>query len=290
MILGTLEGQAVLFYQIAYRFMGAGSLVAAIILLPLTDARAASVDTLYDMSSMLNAGHPFASRFGTRWNPALSASPAEPEGTAPRVMTTPNPTAASYAGQSSVSASTPAGQMKESADRGGATRSGIYRTNETGDPLWGTISEMSLGVMFHDFGPLSAREEEGADIHVEIRFTSPALLDLIWSPEPHIGANISTSHQTSQVFFGLTYEWNLWKSLYGGFSLGGTVHDGRLASRLLGRKELGCPVLFRESVHLGWAFTDHHRLSVILDHSSNASLCDRNEGLENTGLRYSYRF
>ena len=49
-------------------------------------------------------------------------------------------------------------------------------------------------------------------------------------------------------------------------------------------------MLFRESASFGYILAERHGISVFLDHVSNANICDKNEGLENFGLRYGYRF
>lgn len=171
----------------------------------------------------------------------------------------------------------------------GGTEQGA-RASSRGKPLGGIISEISIGALIHDEGPFSNSKEDGYDGHIEIRFASPKFLDLIWSPEPHIGANINSEGDTSQVFAGLSYEWNLWKGLFAGLSVGGAYHDGETDSGAADKKDLGCHLLFRESFTLGWQLTEHHKIAAIFDHISNAKICDYNEGLENIGLRYSYRF
>ena len=142
----------------------------------------------------------------------------------------------------------------------------------------------------HDEGPFSNSKEDGYDVHLELRFAAPGFLSYIGSPEPHIGANINTAGDTSQVFAGLSYEWSLWKGLFAGISVGGAYHNGETDAFLPDKKDLGCHLLFRESLTLGWAITEHHKVAAVFDHISNAKLCDHNEGLENLGVRYSYRF
>ena len=77
---------------------------------------------------------------------------------------------------------------------------------------------------------------------------------------------------------------------FAGLSVGGAYHDGETDSGAADKKDLGCHLLFRESFTLGWQLTEHHKIAAIFDHISNAKICDHNEGLENIGLRYSYRF
>ena len=161
---------------------------------------------------------------------------------------------------------------------------------ESHSPLGGILAEVSIGALMHDEGPFSNSKEEGYDGHIELRFASPKFLELIWSPEPHIGANINSKGDTSQVFAGLSYEYLLWKGLFVGLSVGGAYHDGETDSHRTDKKDLGCHLLFRESLTLGWQLTEHHKIAAIFDHISNAKICDHNEGLENIGVRYSYRF
>ena len=73
-------------------------------------------------------------------------------------------------------------------------------------------------------------------------------------------------------------------------SLGGSAHNGKLDTTDPDRKSLGSPVLFRESLELGYRFAEVHSLSVMLDHISNADLADRNEGLDTLGIRCGLKF
>ena len=85
------------------------------------------------------------------------------------------------------------------------------------------------------------------------------------------------------------------------------AHDGRLYGDKDGQSEksLGCRFLFREGIDVGYRFGKHHAIMAHLDHSSNASLCEKNtpdgtadgrhdavlnEGLESVGIRYGYMF
>ena len=40
----------------------------------------------------------------------------------------------------------------------------------------------------------------------------------------------------------------------------------------------------------GWRFDEHNSLSVYFDHISNGNTADVNEGLDDLGVRYGYRF
>ncbi len=154
----------------------------------------------------------------------------------------------------------------------------------------GIFSEVRGGVLAHDFGPFSHRKEEGVDINAEVLFTSPNFMDIIWSPRPTLGGSFNASGDTSQGYLGLTWEWDFLEQGFVSFFLGGAIHNGEKNANTPGKKDLGCRVLFREGIDLGWRFAGNHALMVHFDHISNAKLCDENEGLESLGLRYGYRF
>jgi len=261
------------------RYLAAAGFLACAATLPLGPAAAGA---LYDMDMFLGETHPFDT--GVQPTPALPAAtrtqpqPAVPAASEPSMGT---------------GVDMDAGSMMDAdvqmASDGDGDRLGMRSDGNPG--LYG-ISELRLGVLNHDEGPFSRnKEDDNPDINVEILFASPEFLDVIWSPRPHIGADINTGDDTSSYYFGLSWEWFLWRNLFAGFSLGGAFHDGE--TELAGRsdkKELGCSPLFRESVEMGWVFAEHHTVSLMLDHISNAKICDENEGLENFGIRYGYRF
>ena len=154
------------------------------------------------------------------------------------------------------------------------------------------ISEVRLGILAHDhdLAPFSRSEENGIDGNFEILFRTPAWLEKYGFPRPHLGASLNMSGDTSQVYSGLTWEWNLTQNWFFNFSLGASAHNGKTTTTKTDRKELGCRVLFRESMDIGYKFLRRHSVSAFFDHISNAKLCEKNEGLETLGLRYGYRF
>lgn len=178
----------------------------------------------------------------------------------------------------------------------------------TSNPLWGYISELRMGALAHDVGPFSAKEESGIDTNIEMLFSSPDFLEIIWSPRPQLGINYNSSGDTSQAYLGLEWEYGFWDGWFTSFSFGGAVHDGHLVGNTEdapNSKSLGCRFLFREALNLGYRFRGHHAVMLHLDHISNASLCEKetrdgsefgrhttvlNEGLETFGVRYGYMF
>ena len=157
-------------------------------------------------------------------------------------------------------------------------------------PAFGFLSELRGGFLVHDEGPFSRNKEDGFDTNVEILFTSPAFLDVIWAPRPHVGGTINSSGNTSQAYLGLTWEWEFLRDFFFDFSFGGAVHDGETTEEKLDAKQLGCSVLFREAIDVGYRFNAQHAVMFHFAHISNGKLCDKNEGLETFGARYGYRF
>ena len=164
-------------------------------------------------------------------------------------------------------------------------------------PPGGIIDEVKAGGLAHDVTFLGRHVESGADVNLEMLFTSPDLLSVIGSPRPHIGADINTDGNTSDGYFGLTWGISMIQNLFSPGdrvfvtgSLGGAVQDGFELTAPPGRKRLGSPVLFRESAELGYQVTPTISVSAILDHISNANLAPRNAGITSAGARLGFKF
>ncbi len=152
------------------------------------------------------------------------------------------------------------------------------------------VSEIRTGVLAHDVGIFTSEREEGVDLSLEVYFVSPRLLDVIWSPRPHLGVAANTAGDTSQIYGGLAWDWTFWEPFFVEGTLALAVHDGKLENRYADRVALGCRVLFRESVSLGARFLERHSISLQLAHISNANLCSNNAGLDTLGIQYGYHF
>jgi len=152
------------------------------------------------------------------------------------------------------------------------------------------FSEVRVGVLAHDVGIFENSREDGIDLNLEVYFASPRLLDIIWSPRPHIGIAVNTAGDTSQIYGGLAWDWTFWEPFFVEGTLALAVHDGKLNNQFSDRKALGCRVLFRESASLGARFLERHSISLQFAHISNANLCGHNAGLDTFGIQYGYRF
>lgn len=159
------------------------------------------------------------------------------------------------------------------------------------------IDEFKIGSLGHDVGFLGDNIEHGPDLNLEMLFTSPDLLAVIGSPRPHIGGDINLSGETSDAYAGLTWGVSLIQNVFtsGDYifaegSLGGAYQDGYTTTAPRGRKNLGSPVLFRESAEIGYQITPTISISAILDHISNANLANHNAGITSAGGRIGWKF
>lgn len=157
-------------------------------------------------------------------------------------------------------------------------------------PALAGVDEFRLGLSAHDVSVLGHGKEDGVDGVAEVLFRSPDYLQPIWAPRLHVGIGVNSVGDTSQLYAGLTWNFEPVERLFVEFSVGGAVHDGKLVGDPLERKQLGSRALFCKSLALGWRFNKNHSLMVVFDHESNARLADHNEGLNNFGVRWGYRF
>lgn len=154
----------------------------------------------------------------------------------------------------------------------------------------GLVSEVKFGVRYHDVGLFDTRREEGVDLNAEVLFAPLEPLAFVWSPRPHLGAHVNTSGDTSQLYFGLTWTFDLTDRFWVAFGGGGAVHNGKLTTGNGEDLQLGSAAQFRWTAEAGVTLDEHNRLSVMLDHVSNAGLAKENVGLDTLGVRYGYRF
>jgi len=159
------------------------------------------------------------------------------------------------------------------------------------------VNEVKIGVLANDIAFLGRHVEAGTDVNLELLFDSPALLKVIGSPRPDLGMTINSAGETQRGYAGLTWGVTLIHSLLrpddGIFlngSLGGAYQDGYTNSPAPQRKELGSPVLFRESIELGYQATAKLSLSAFIEHMSNADLAPHNDGMTDAGARIGIKF
>ncbi len=111
-------------------------------------------------------------------------------------------------------------------------------------------------------------------------------------PRVHVGGNLATGAEgISQVFAGFTWNFPVFQDFFIEATFGMTVHDGPLESPT-GGLDLGCHLLFRESIGVGVNLGQRWRVVAAADHSSHAHLiCDGgNSGITHAGVYVGYRF
>ena len=174
-------------------------------------------------------------------------------------------------------------------------------------PAQSIVSEVRLGVLDHDIGFLASHKEDGVDLNGEVLFVSPVPYNVVSSidprirwlltPRPDLGIDVNTAGNTSQLYFGLVWTAVLFKQvflpndhIFTSIGFGPAFNNGEHASSDSNHKSLGSNVLFHPSLEIGYWFNPHYSLSVYYEHSSNGGLADRNEGLNNAGIRFGLAF
>jgi lipid A 3-O-deacylase len=113
----------------------------------------------------------------------------------------------------------------------------------------------------------------------------------ILEPRIYLGASLGTGDGVDQIYGGFSWTADITSRLFVELGLGGTVHNGKLDGSNGKGPDLGCRLLFREQVALGYRVTDNWQILATADHSSHANLCDGpNDGLSHAGLAIGYNF
>ncbi len=119
--------------------------------------------------------------------------------------------------------------------------------------------------------------------------SADSFLDHVLRPRVHVGAIVSTSGGANQAYAGFTWTANLGDKFFLDLSFGGSVTDASLDDPGQ-RPNVGCRVQFHEGAALGYNINQNWRVMATIEHSSNADLCDQNDGLSYAGLAVGYKF
>ncbi len=114
--------------------------------------------------------------------------------------------------------------------------------------------------------------------------------ETILRPRVHAGVSVSTAGEASQVFAGLNWTVNVTDRFYIDLGFGGAAHNGDNEDDGSSGPKLGCTLMFREYAAAGFRLTDKLDIVASIDHSSNADLCDPNDGISHAGLALAYKF
>jgi lipid A 3-O-deacylase len=130
-----------------------------------------------------------------------------------------------------------------------------------------------IGVLAHDHGPFSDHNEDGVDLNLEAQF---APLDIWGAPRPHLGVMANFGGDTSVAYAGLSFR---------------LLHKDPVRCELYSDCGFGTRILPRFGLELGYRINPAASISLFSDHMSHKWIvAGENEGLDHTGLRYSWSF
>ena len=156
---------------------------------------------------------------------------------------------------------------------------------------FGILSEVRIGASAHG---IPKREVGSVDVNGEILTVKPYTLNTAWDyliPRFHVGGDLNTAGKTSQVYAGLTWQFPIYARFFGEATFGGEANDGHTGFIVpAGYAAVGTHVMFRESGSIGYHLTEHWNILATIEHSSNAGLAKRNQGITNVGGRLGYAF
>ena len=172
-------------------------------------------------------------------------------------------------------------------------------------PARAEVDELRFGVT-HNFNVEHRSLEDGREgdsAQAEIVFSSPELFGIIGSPRPYLVGSLNTEGKTSFVGAGVLWRWNWGRHWAFEPGFGYIVHNGEVdnpfpngtaeAAQFQSEHQLlGSQDLFRVTLALERSFGEHSALQLYYEHASHGQVLDRgrNQGLNNIGLRYVWRF
>lgn len=141
---------------------------------------------------------------------------------------------------------------------------------------------LRLGASWQDF----TSPEHGLNLRAELILPKPAW-QTSWSamltPAPFAGLSGHIGHGTSFLYAGALWTVPLTSSLFIEGSLAVAANNG-FSEPGQGRAALGCRGGFREEAGVGWRLDEAWSVVAMVEHYSNANLCNHNRGLTNIGV------
>lgn len=160
-------------------------------------------------------------------------------------------------------------------------------------PAFTLLSEIRLGASAQEIGdgPESGSVAVVGELLTSKLFRTGNAFTDFFIPQLHVGASINTAGDTSFGYAGFTWALDITPQFWIEATFGGAIHNGE-TGRIVpaDRNALGCSPLFRESFGVGYRITTNWSVMAVIEHMSNAGLCEENRGLTNLGARIGYRF
>ena len=160
------------------------------------------------------------------------------------------------------------------------------------------IYEIKQGVLAHDRGWFGTnREGFGPDYNFELMFNSPRFMNRFWSRKPILGLTQTSTGGSSLYYGGLTWDFKISEKWF--FSGTTVIAYTNALTKLdkgavpTGDKKIqfGSKILHRGALELGWNFYGKDTISLMFSHVSHGSMLDeKNQGMDEFGIRYGYRF
>tara|TARA_B100000029_G_scaffold316368_1_gene308763 strand:+ start:5971 stop:6552 length:582 start_codon:yes stop_codon:yes gene_type:complete len=160
------------------------------------------------------------------------------------------------------------------------------------------LYEVKQGVLAHDRGWFGKnREGFGPDYNFELMFNDSKFLKFLGSPKPILGLTQTSTGGSSLYYGGITWDKNISKNWFITGTTGIAYTNGltklEKGSEPTGDKKIqfGSKWLHRGAVELGWNFYGNDTISLMFSHVSHGSMLDnKNQGMDEFGIRYGYRF
>lgn len=160
------------------------------------------------------------------------------------------------------------------------------------------VSELRAGVLAHSIDEPGPNGEtlnfsRIQDLTFEVLFTSPDADVFRWlgSPRPNVGATINFGGLESMAHLGLTWHAPLFETpLFVEGTFGAAINNGAQTGASWPARNLGCSLMFYESVGVGVNVGEMTDIVLVAEHSSNANLCAVNRGLSNVGVKFGVKF
>lgn len=175
-------------------------------------------------------------------------------------------------------------------------------------PAHADVEEIRIGVVHHDIrtdhGELADPKEDGPNIEGELVFTSPDWIKWLGAPRPYVMGSLNTAGNTSFGGVGLYWRWEFADHWAFEPGFGYVVHNGEIdvPTELAGtpaagafereHQLLGSRDLFRTSFALERELGSRTAVQAYFEHLSHGQILaeGRNQGLNEAGLRFIYRF
>jgi len=154
--------------------------------------------------------------------------------------------------------------------------------------------EARFGAFSHGVG---GDEQGSVDLNAEVVFSRLWTWSPTWNwliPRPHLGAMVNTANKTSYVYAGGLWSYDITPKFFVEGFFGGAIHNGSLEGDAT-HSALGCRGQYHVGGSMGYHITQPLSVMFTFDHISNGngvmlSNCDKNNGLNEYGLRLAWEF